>query len=262
MCLHFNHLVSAFGIGLGDTVLRGSFEVDGHRVQVSSGAPIFAFPQDGFLLSAVFSDEGRLLLSAGKDQKCVNTAIAGGFQVIDDNGQQGGRIVVFGDSNCVDSVRGRPIASETPVGAVEGDCFHFLDTLTRYAVDGGVLPEPFSLLTHDYVAASGPPSMPGPVQQRVAAASNHAKYGESCSNLLIASTEQVSRQDDLEDLAASLLDRIPDLGEDALVAVDSDIDGLDADRPSHSVFSLFVCDSCLSRVASKGPLSRWQPWPG
>ncbi|KAK9102675.1 hypothetical protein Sjap_019929 [Stephania japonica] len=96
-----NDLLSPFGIAFGDKILNGDFTIDGEQSRYASGTDIVKFPSGGYLHSFPFIDSSE----SGATQNVLQTSgmmkadssILGLMEV------GGGRIAVYGDSNCLDS---------------------------------------------------------------------------------------------------------------------------------------------------------------
>ncbi|XP_077210082.1 SITE-1 protease [Tasmannia lanceolata] len=95
-----NELLSPFGIAFGDKILNGDFSIDGEQSHYASGTDIVRFPEGGYLHSFQFQDNSE----SGATQNIlpnsimkVDSPILGLVEV------GGGRVAVYGDSNCLDS---------------------------------------------------------------------------------------------------------------------------------------------------------------
>ncbi|XP_027072249.1 subtilisin-like protease SBT6.1 [Coffea arabica] len=95
-----NDLLSPFGIAFGDRILNGDFVMNGEESRYASGTNIVKFPGGGYLHSFPFVDSSEsgatqnVLLSG---MMKADSPILGLLEV------GGGRIAVYGDSNCLDS---------------------------------------------------------------------------------------------------------------------------------------------------------------
>ncbi|KAA8534974.1 hypothetical protein F0562_029977 [Nyssa sinensis] len=95
-----NDLLAPFGIAFGDKILNGDFSIDGEQSRYASGTNIVKFPGGGYvhsfsLLDTSESGATQNILSSGMAKAA--SAILGLLEV------SGGRIAVYGDSNCLDS---------------------------------------------------------------------------------------------------------------------------------------------------------------
>ncbi|MQL91736.1 hypothetical protein Taro_024341 [Colocasia esculenta] len=96
-----NELLAPFGIALGDKILNGDFSINGEQSHYASGTDIIKFPASGYVHSFQFQDSSEsgaaqnVLQISGMTK--VDYSILGLLEV------GGGRITVYGDSNCLDS---------------------------------------------------------------------------------------------------------------------------------------------------------------
>ncbi|KAA8523120.1 hypothetical protein F0562_009543 [Nyssa sinensis] len=95
-----NDLLAPFGIAFGDKILNGDFSIDGEQSRYASGTDIVKFPGGGYVHSFPFLDSSESgatqnILSSGMNK--ADSPILGLLEV------GGGRIAVYGDSNCLDS---------------------------------------------------------------------------------------------------------------------------------------------------------------
>ncbi|XP_042498714.1 subtilisin-like protease SBT6.1 [Macadamia integrifolia] len=96
-----NDLLAPFGIAFGDKILNGDFSIDDEQSRYASGANILKFPRGGYVHSFPFLDTSE----SGATQNILQTSgmtkadspILGLVEV------GGGRVAVYGDSNCLDS---------------------------------------------------------------------------------------------------------------------------------------------------------------
>ncbi|KAL5838361.1 hypothetical protein ACOSQ3_015530 [Xanthoceras sorbifolium] len=95
-----NDLLAPFGIAFGDKILNGDFSINGEQSRYASGTDIVRFPGGGYVHSFPFLDSSESgatenVLTSGMtkaDSPILGLVEAGG-----------GRIAVYGDSNCLDS---------------------------------------------------------------------------------------------------------------------------------------------------------------
>ncbi|XP_014249873.1 membrane-bound transcription factor site-1 protease [Cimex lectularius] len=111
-----NDLLSSWGIVLGDIVYDGDYTIGKQTVSYSSGSHIARFPSKGTVLSAKLTDQGNEILG-GRTRK-EEVPILGLLQTQDS--KSSGRIVVYGDSNCIDNSH------------LQRDCFWLLDAILDY----------------------------------------------------------------------------------------------------------------------------------
>ena len=96
-----------FGIGLSDRVYEGKYRVSQHSAAYVSGTSIVKFPQSksNYVLMREMKDQGEEFLAdvmnktLEKGARTEKVAILGLAQTQ----TGGGRVVVYGDSNCIDS---------------------------------------------------------------------------------------------------------------------------------------------------------------
>lgn len=93
-----NELLAPLGIAFGDKILNGDFSINGEQSHYASGTEIVKFPSGGYVHGFQFQDNSESgaaqnLLTSGK----VEFSILGLVEV------GGGRVAVYGDSNCLDS---------------------------------------------------------------------------------------------------------------------------------------------------------------
>lgn len=104
-------LLDPFGIGLSDRIFDGEFGMGGHTTAYVSGTSIVKFPkaETNYVVERELRDEGEEflaeVLNKPKNQKKSRTekvAILGLAQTGHDH-EHSGRVVVYGDTSCVDS---------------------------------------------------------------------------------------------------------------------------------------------------------------
>lgn len=124
-----NNLLQPFSIFLSDKVLEGKFSIAGHEMYYASGTTLSSFPSKGRLLSVSLNDQGYdVIIGSTKTKKQPLLPISGLLEV---GGKAGGRIAIYGDSNCIDSSH------------IELDCFWFILALLDFT-NTGVLSENLS----------------------------------------------------------------------------------------------------------------------
>ncbi|EIE27171.1 subtilisin-like protein [Coccomyxa subellipsoidea C-169] len=120
-----NDLLAPYGIAFGDAVLEGQATIDGEQVFYASGANLVRFPAGGHLHALALGDKAATgtARSAGR----FGTAASGGLHaVLGLTEHKGGRVAVYGDSNCLDSSHMR------------SPCFRLLAKLLQYVATGKV----------------------------------------------------------------------------------------------------------------------------
>lgn len=139
-----NELLSDFGIEFGDKVLEGYFNFgDHHDMYYNSGTSIVKFPKTNqtVLIERDLVDQGAEILKhppngSQKDLPEVDLknvrvkhkeVVLGMTQTLHaKNGRKGGRVVVYGDSNCLDSTH------------MEKACFWLIDALLEFTMTSHV----------------------------------------------------------------------------------------------------------------------------
>ncbi|KAM7101422.1 membrane-bound transcription factor site-1 protease isoform X2 [Mycteria americana] len=93
-----NDLLSVWNMAFSDGLYEGDFTMANHEMNYASGCSIAKFPEDGIVIAQTFKDQGLEVL---KQETAVieNVPILGLYQVTSEGG---GRIVLYGDSNCLD----------------------------------------------------------------------------------------------------------------------------------------------------------------
>ncbi|EDV29792.1 uncharacterized protein TRIADDRAFT_19704, partial [Trichoplax adhaerens] len=92
-----NFLLSKWNIALSDRVYDGSLFVRNKKISFNSGSSISKFPRDGLILSASLLNQGSVI-TTGKKAYESNIPILGIYNIP----KGGGRIALYGDSNCID----------------------------------------------------------------------------------------------------------------------------------------------------------------
>nr|XP_054748279.1 membrane-bound transcription factor site-1 protease-like [Lytechinus pictus] len=133
-----NEVLAPWGMAFGDGVFEGEFSIGGRKSQYTSGSSIVKFPSEGgLLIQASLKDQGYEVLK-GETKTASDVPILGMFQ----HGKSAGRIVLFGDSNCLDTSH------------MQTDCYWLLETLLQYTAYSNLSPM-FS--DHENIATSLPP---------------------------------------------------------------------------------------------------------
>uniref|UniRef100_A0A5F8GQ65 Membrane-bound transcription factor site-1 protease n=1 Tax=Monodelphis domestica TaxID=13616 RepID=A0A5F8GQ65_MONDO len=93
-----NELLSVWGMAFSDGLYEGDFTLANHDMYYASGCSIAKFPEDGIVITQTFKDQGLEVL---KQETAVveNVPILGLYQIPSEGG---GRLVLYGDSNCLD----------------------------------------------------------------------------------------------------------------------------------------------------------------
>ncbi|XP_065827385.1 membrane-bound transcription factor site-1 protease-like isoform X2 [Oscarella lobularis] len=124
-----NFLLEPWDIVLSDNVYEGEFSFADRSVYYASGTSIAQFPREGIVVFQKLKDQGHEVLKSAI-KKVDNIPIMGLYQT---QTNSGGRIAVYGDSNCLDSSH------------MQRDCFWLLDALLQYTAHAN-LPDEFSHL--------------------------------------------------------------------------------------------------------------------
>ncbi|XP_072169129.1 membrane-bound transcription factor site-1 protease-like [Diadema setosum] len=133
-----NEVLAPWGMAFGDGVYEGEFSIGGRKSQYTSGSSIVKFPTEGgLLIQASLKDQGYEVLK-GETKTASDVPILGMFQ----HSKSAGRIVLFGDSNCLDTSH------------MQTDCYWLLETLLQYTAYSNLSPM-FS--EHESIATSLPP---------------------------------------------------------------------------------------------------------
>jgi membrane-bound transcription factor site-1 protease len=106
-----NDLLKPFNIGFGDNVFAGDFtNAEGeNRIRFLSGNSLKRFPAKGLVKSVKMSNQGNEMLGRGsKSENVIVFGLIDTNDIVSTTGEKksngkGGRIAVYGDSNCIDS---------------------------------------------------------------------------------------------------------------------------------------------------------------
>lgn len=113
-----------FNIAFGDKIYNGEFKIGEHIGVFSSGTSITMFPksQSSYLIYRNLRNEGELFLAemANKTLQQAKYDLVPILGLAQPNFESG-RIVVYGDSNCIDSSQ------------MKKDCFWLISALIEYA---------------------------------------------------------------------------------------------------------------------------------
>lgn len=112
-----NDLLASWGIQFGDRVFEGTFKLNDHDMYFASGTSIKKFPNNGILVSAKLKDQGVQILGENDETK-YDVPVIGLLQT--KSSEKSGRIIVYGDSNCIDSSH------------LEHACFWMLNAMLEY----------------------------------------------------------------------------------------------------------------------------------
>lgn len=99
-----NDLLQPFGIAFGSSVFAGDLQILNKTISYFSGSYLIKFPRSGFLFTFDLFNESDLILSSKNKHKEANKHIPIMGLLKKVYGQENsGKIIVFGDSNCIDS---------------------------------------------------------------------------------------------------------------------------------------------------------------
>ncbi|XP_049814659.1 membrane-bound transcription factor site-1 protease isoform X1 [Schistocerca nitens] len=116
-----NDLLSSWGIALGDRVFEGQYTIGDHDMYYASGTSIIRFPENGTVIFQKLKDQGHEVLVEDSSVS-ENVPILGLLQT--KASEKSGRIVIYGDSNCLDNSH------------LEKDCFWMLSALLEFTSTG------------------------------------------------------------------------------------------------------------------------------
>lgn len=111
-----NELLAPWQMAFSDGVYEGDYRLGDNGVYYASGTSLSKFPSSGIVVKKDLNDQGYEV-SASKTRTSSDVPILGLYQTTSDNG---GRIVLYGDSNCLD---GAPL---------QRDCFWLLNEMLQF----------------------------------------------------------------------------------------------------------------------------------
>ncbi|CAL1268054.1 unnamed protein product [Larinioides sclopetarius] len=120
-----NDLLSPWEMAFSDEVYEGDFTLGNHEMYYASGTSLARFPANGLVVTQSLNNQGMEVLK-GQADKIDKVPILGLHQT--SHHPSAGRIVVYGDSNCLDTAH------------MQKDCFWLLDALLQYATTKHVPP--------------------------------------------------------------------------------------------------------------------------
>ncbi|XP_052230878.1 membrane-bound transcription factor site-1 protease-like [Dreissena polymorpha] len=121
-----NDLLLPLGMAFSDRVIEGDFMLNDHEINYASGTSIAKFPQDGILVTRTLKDQGHEVVN-GDSKPAPNVAVLGLYQT-SMPGLGGGRVALYGDSNCLDNSH------------MKKDCFWLLSALLEYTSHSHLIP--------------------------------------------------------------------------------------------------------------------------
>uniref|UniRef100_A0A8W8JSW4 Membrane-bound transcription factor site-1 protease n=1 Tax=Magallana gigas TaxID=29159 RepID=A0A8W8JSW4_MAGGI len=112
-----NDLLAPLGMAFSDKVYEGDFTLGDHDMYYASGTSLAKFPDDGIIVTQTLKDQGHEVLK-GSSVLNENVPILGVYQTVVQ--PSGGRVVLYGDSNCLDNSH------------MQKDCFWMLSAILEY----------------------------------------------------------------------------------------------------------------------------------
>ena len=147
-----NYLLASWGVAFTDHVYEGDFTLGDHDMHYATGASLAQFPSHGTVLRTDLSDLAHEMLE-GETVRSPSVPVLGLLQTesedepndesdgaLDTEPKLAGRLVVYGDSNCLDNSH------------LQKDCFWLLDALLEYSMVGH--------MAGLFSASAGPPVPP------------------------------------------------------------------------------------------------------
>ncbi|WAR11340.1 MBTP1-like protein, partial [Mya arenaria] len=110
-----NDLIAPLGMAFSDSVYEGEFMLGEHDMQYASGTSIAKFPKEGVIVTKPLKDQGHEVVS-GDTLNAQDVPVLGLHQTPGG----GGRVALYGDSNCLDNSH------------MKKDCFWLLSALLEY----------------------------------------------------------------------------------------------------------------------------------
>jgi len=116
-----NELLNSFGIALGSSVFAGDLQLLNKTISYFSGSYIVKFPKNGLLFTFDLFNESDLILTSQTKKKASNqhVPILGLLKRVYGI-ESSGKIIVYGDSNCIDS------------SYLYNDCFELFKDFLRF----------------------------------------------------------------------------------------------------------------------------------
>ncbi|CAM1330162.1 MBTPS1 (predicted) [Pycnogonum litorale] len=117
-----NDLLSSWRMSFSSQVYDGDFTLSGHDMYYATGTSISSFPEDGVVVRRTLKDQGKEVTES-ITKTVHNIPILGLYQTNNTDSKiltDGGRIALYGDSNCLDSSH------------MQKDCFWLLDAILQY----------------------------------------------------------------------------------------------------------------------------------
>lgn len=124
-----NYLLASWGVAFSDGVYEGDFTLGERDMHYATGTSLAHFPAHGTVIRTSLQDHAREMLEA-ETQTVPDVPILGLLQTQSED-TEAGRLVVYGDSNCLDNSH------------LQKDCFWMLDALLEFTMSGHI-PSVFS----------------------------------------------------------------------------------------------------------------------
>lgn len=122
-----NDLLSSWGIALSDQVYEGEFTLGEHTGYFASGTTIARFPSSGVVVSLPLKNQGAEMLASEGGAGISKTQQVPVLAFLQSQAKEkSGRIVVYGDSNCLDNSH------------LAKDCFWMLDAILEFTSTGNI----------------------------------------------------------------------------------------------------------------------------
>ncbi|XP_076052888.1 membrane-bound transcription factor site-1 protease [Oratosquilla oratoria] len=131
-----NYLLASWGMALSDGVYEGDYSLGDRDMYYATGTALAQFPKGGTVIRKTLKNQAKEVLEA-ENENVEDVPILGFHQ---DPSKTGGRITVYGDSNCLDNSH------------LQKDCFWLLEALLEYTMSGH--------LASIFTANSGAPVQP------------------------------------------------------------------------------------------------------
>lgn len=126
-----NYLLASWGISLSDGVFEGDYTLGDRDMYYATGTSLAQFPQEGTVIRKNLNDYAKEMLEAETESVpdipilgLLQTRSGAAENMIDGGQSHNGRLVVYGDSNCLDNSH------------MQKDCFWMLDALLEFTTTG------------------------------------------------------------------------------------------------------------------------------
>jgi len=133
-----NQLLEPFGIAFTSNIYKGVITVGKEKLTYSSGTSIGKFPKNGQVVHAPKLVDQKAEIIKGESNTVANVPIMGFY---DPQVEHSGRIAVYGDSNCMDSVHMDK----------DMNCFWLLDHMLNYTANSSEIPNSLKTMSDEFV---------------------------------------------------------------------------------------------------------------